>query len=327
MQKKQLGQFYTHKNIFQHKVFIKWWNNIPKEQKQYILEPFAGKNGIINMLKELHLVKKYSSFDIVPGHEEVKYQDTIQNFPSGFNTVITNPPFLAKNSATRRKLEINLEQHNDLYELCLQKCLDNSAYVAAIVPESFIVSEFPKDRVYAIISLAQRHIFKDTEHPVCLVLFTPTKNEDYLIYKNENLLGKYKKINSKISNFFNDKEHDYSIKYHNPEGNIGLIAIDATDSTKQIRFTYGTNILSEDVNPESRLRTRFSIYKKNGKPLTENQNKKLIEKLNKELFKYRKISNDVTLTAFKGMRNDGSYRRRLDFTTAKKIIDKTLNNF
>lgn len=323
--KKELGQFYTNKNIFKNKAFIKWFKNIPVKEREHILEPFAGKNGIVKMLQELKLIKKYTSYDISPKDPNVQYKDTIEDFPKGFSLVVTNPPFLAKNSITRRNLDINLGQFNDSYELCLQACLDNCNYVAAIIPESFLVTQLFKDRLEVVISLAQRHIFKDTEHPVCLALFGKVENNNYLIYKNENLIADKLSLSQNIDDFFQMSHSNYNVKYNHPNGNVGLIAIDATDCTKQISFINGDNILSADVNANSRLRTRFHITGKNGKDLSLEKVNKIISLLNKNLVKYRKLSSDIELTAFKGMRDDGSYRRRLDFTTARKLVELTLS--
>jgi hypothetical protein len=324
MTKKQLGQFYTNKNIFRHPAFIEWFNNIPESQKETVLEPFAGKNGIVNMLLELKLINKFMSYDIVPGNEKVLYRDTILDFPTNYDVVITNPPFLARNSASRRQILTKIEPYNDLYEVCLQLSLQHSQYVAAIVPESFIVSPFFKNRVHTIISLAERHIFKDTEHPVCLVLFNPEENVDYKIYKNKKFIGSYNEIKTKIEKFFDSPSHNYILKYNDPIGSIGLIAIDATDSLKQICFIPGQEIPSEDVNGASRLRTRFTILNNKGRELSPIKIDKLIYLLNKNLKKYRLLSYDIELTAFKGMRTDNSYRRRLDFGTARKIINLSL---
>lgn len=327
MNKKQLGQFYTHKNIFKHPAFINWFNNIPIEKKQIILEPFAGQNGIIKMLSDLKMINDFISYDIASEHINVIKKDTINDFPKGYSTIVTNPPFLAKNSATRRNLSIEINPYNDLYELCLNLCLENSEYVAVIIPESYIVSSILKKRLTCIISLAQKHIFKDTEQPVCLALFDKEETKTYEIYKNKKLLGNNVEINDKIESFLKLNKHSFIVKYNNPLGNIGVIAIDATNTNKKIRFTTGEEIDSIDVNGQSRLRTRFTVLNKKGKPLTVSQNKKLIKILNQKLEKYRVLSHDIQLTAFKGMRDDGCYRRRLDFTTMRKIVNVALNQF
>ena len=83
---------------------------------KHILEPFAGSNNIINALQELNLCSQFSSFDIFAADNEVKQQDTIKSFPEGFEVSITNPPWLARNSATRRGLPFAQSNFDDLYK-------------------------------------------------------------------------------------------------------------------------------------------------------------------------------------------------------------------
>ena len=60
MKQKILGQFFTNKNVFKGKPFLDWFNAINTENKM-ILEPFAGKNGLIHMLEDLNLITSFSS--------------------------------------------------------------------------------------------------------------------------------------------------------------------------------------------------------------------------------------------------------------------------
>jgi hypothetical protein len=326
IQQKQLGQFYTDKNIFKNTAFIKWLNTIPLDKRECILEPFAGSNGIIKMLDNLGFIKSFKSFDIMPRDGSVNYQDTLLDFPKGFFVGVTNPPFLAKNSATRHALDINFDSHNDLYELCLFKCLENLEYVAAIIPESFITNAlFDKSRLYTIISLNEKRIFKDTEHPVCLALFNPTIQNDYSIYANDNLLGTYKELKEKEDNLLiSNIMHNYKICWHNPEGQLGLEVIDATEKKKKIHFMHGDIINGDEVNLKSRLRTRILILDEKNKLVKKGKIIKIIKILNAFLNNYRNETHDIFLTAFKGLRNDGYYRRRLDFTKARQIVDAGL---
>lgn len=327
MLQKQLGQFYTNKNIFKTPAFIKWFNTIENKKKENILEPFAGSNGIIKMLDNLGMIKHFTSYDIMPRDKDVQYQNTLESFPQNFSVGITNPPFLARNSATRRYLDVNFDNYNDLYELCLVKCLTNLEYVAAIIPESFITNDlFDKSRLYAIISLAEKNIFKDTEHPVCLALFNPEIQEDYKLYINDDFIGMSKDLKKREEELLKYAvAHQYHILWHHPEGQLGLEVIDATDKKKLIHFTSGDNIHSQEVNLHSRLRTRILVLDNNKKPLKKHKITRIIKHLNIYLLEYRKVTHDVFLTAFKGLRNDGYYRRRLDFTKARLIVDASLS--
>jgi hypothetical protein len=321
MKQKILGQFFTKKNIFKNKIFQNWFLSISEKSRKTILEPFAGKNGLIDMLDELKLIDSYQSFDIEPQHENVQQNDSILSFPQGFNVCITNPPFLAKNVASRKNIPVLIEPFSDLYEKCLDLCLKNCDYVAAIVPESFIVSPFFKTRLYAVISLTSKSLFQHTEHPVCLALFNPTKTSDYLVFQDEKLLGNYNEKLNEINDWLKEDENS-RITFHDKSGQLGLFNIDATNIDKIMHFSFGELIEPKDVGYHARLRTRIKILTPTDKPLTKAQLTSFIKTCNKVLAEYRTKTNDIFLTSFKGLRSDGFYRRRLDYSTARLIVAK-----
>lgn len=324
MKSKIPGQFFTKKNIFKNKTFLKWFRAIESNKRKNILEPFAGKNGLIDMLKELNLVKNFSSYDIEPQHQDVLLNDSIINFPQNFSVCITNPPFLAKNVATRKNIPITIEPFGDLYEKCLDLCLKNCEYVAAIVPESFVVSPFFKNRLFAVISITEKSLFDHTEHPVCLALFNPNTSIDFLVYQDNKKLGKFKEKKKEIEEWLNESENT-KIIFHDKNGQIGLFNIDATNIDKKIHFADGNLIEKEDVGYHARLRTRIYIDSPNNIPLTQKQTKEFMHYCNKILNLYRKKTNDIFMTSFKGLRSDGKYRRRLDYATARLIVNKAYN--
>ena len=321
-----VGQFFTEKNVFHHDAFESWWKMIPSKDKIKVLEPFAGKNGIVQMLKEIECVKsktQYFSYDIVPGHHEVIEQDTLKQFPQGYKVGVTNPPFLAKNSATRNKINIEIEPYSDLYELCLKKCLDNLDYLAVIIPESFITSTYFKNRLYAVISLTEKRIFKSTEQPVCLALFVKEDQQDFLIYRNNELLGTYKSLVEKDLKFISNKSK-YKVIFHQVSGQVDFIATDATSCLKKMKMVSGNIIPDIEVTNLARLRLRILILK-NDKPIKIGP--LFIKKFNKFLEQYRDETGDVFLTSFKGLRDDGFYRRRMSFSKLKLLLLNFLNNY
>lgn len=322
-----IGQFFTEKNVFIHTAFKKWWSLIPAKSKKHILEPFAGKNGIVDMLKEIEYINKnvsYISYDILPGNSEVKYLDTLKNFPKGYSVGITNPPFLAKNSATRNQIKIEIEPYLDLYELCLKKCLDNLDYLAVIIPESFITSLYFKNRLYAVVSLNEKNIFKSTEQPVCLAFFVKQERTNFLIYRSDQLLGSLKQLSKKDISFTKTKKTDYQIIFHRLSGQVGFIATDATSSLKKMKMVTSDNIPDDQVNNFARLRLRILILK-GDKPIKVNS--LFINKFNKFLENYRHETKDVFLTSFKGLRDDGFYRRRMSFSKLRNILMNFLINY
>lgn len=331
--KKELGQFYTEENIFKLKPFLSWWESIPLEKRAVVLEPFAGKNGLIEMLQNAGILKDFKSFDIHPKSEDVLKRDTIKRFPSGYSVTVTNPPFLARNVATRKGLENQLsemESFNDVYLRCLNLTLEHCEYVAIIIPESFIVSPLFKDRLFCVISLNIKKLFKDTEQPVCLALFNPTSQEDFSVYQCDHFLGNFKRLKNETMNWLlegvpGENNEKYilkpkGIKFHVLEGQFGINCIDATNQNKKMSFIDGCLIEDKDVGYHARLRAKFWID-------ADVDKAEFINRCNEVLSEYRARTNDIYLTAFKGLRDDSKYRRRIDFMTVRMIVNKVYFEF
>ena len=105
-----------------------------------LIEPFAGRGDLVRMLRELNLCARARLYDIEPAAKGIKCRDTLTSFPHNAGVVVTNPPWLARNSATRRGLPFPYCEFDDLYKHCLSVCLENADYVAAIIPASFLSS-------------------------------------------------------------------------------------------------------------------------------------------------------------------------------------------
>lgn len=324
--KKELGQFFTVTNPFKLKAFVDWINLIPEEKKKTIIEPFAGANNIVHMIKTLGYTNDWKCFDIEPNENNItpeytiEKRDTLNNFPKDYYVAITNPPYLAKNSATKSKIYFPENKFDDLYKVSLDVMLNNLEYIAAIIPESFINSELFHNRLYGVISLTCK-MFNDTDCPVCLALFIPPEvkkdlkmNEmDFILYRQNEKLGKYEDIKKEKPNpSINNKW-----VFNNPTGNIGIKCVDNL-STNSIKFIEGQTIDSSKIKISSRTETRIS-----GLP-TDIELTEFLTKCNQILDTYRNKTSDIFLTSFKGLRKDGKYRRRLDFYNAKLIMNKAI---
>ena len=316
------GQYFTTTSPFETIAFKKWFNTIPESiRNTTILEPFAGGNNIPALIKKSAIQNDWKCYDIEPATHNVcpeypiEQQDTIKNFPVGFDITITNPPYLGKNSATRRGLRFPNCNYDDLYKFCLEKILLNSKYVAVIIPETFIISNLFTDRLAAVISLTCK-MFNDTDCPVCLALFNPDITDNFEIYKMNTYLGTNISLSKfKVIPFFN---HTWTI--NDPNGEIGIICIDDNNSPT-IRFCLGTEIDSNKIKNTSRSFTRVSGLPNNVDIML------FINKCNELLNNYRLQTFDVFMAAFKNLRKDNCYRRRLDFATAKQIMSKALEEF
>lgn len=315
------GQFFTTTNPFNVDPFHKWLKAVPERSSLVLLEPFAGANNIVCMVQDLGYSNAWSCFDIDPADPDenasgviVHRRDTLADYPSGYDVAITNPPYLARNSATRRGLPFPETPYDDLYKHAVAVMLRNTPYVAAIIPESFLTQGLFHERLSAVISLTCK-MFEDTEVPVCLALFVPSDlkqgSRDFAVYAENRFIGTYYQLKTMLERFEGD---GLDLRFNDPLGQIGLHAIDGQKGPS-IRFVSGHEIDTHSVKPTSRSITRIGTY------LSPAETKRVIVRANKLLGARRDATKDAFMTAFKGLRQDGRYRRRLDFAQARELIN------
>jgi len=301
--KREAGRYYTNGNPFANKPFKDWalQAGLPDAR---ILEPFAGSNSLIKKLSCMGLCCHFMSYDIKPADINVQYKDTLQEFPTGYGVCVTNPPWLAKNSATVRGLAFPDCRYDDLYKYALEKCLNNCGYIAALVPESFITKNLFQDRLQSFVSLTAR-MFTDTGHPVGLALFVPDPVADVEIWSGMEyvgLLSVLKRLKPE------QKKQGPLVRFNDPDGNVGLIALDNTKEAS-IRFCNVDELHGYNVKATGRHITKLTVG-----------GKIRIPEWNHLLNEFRQKTNDVLMTCYKGIRRDGKYRRRCDWALARGII-------
>ena len=306
--KRAQGQFYTLGNPFKLRPFRDWAKKAGLPGNT-ILEPFAGANHIIKTLQHVGVCKNFKSYDLTPSDPDVKQRDTIKKFPKGFDVCITNPPWLARNSATRRGLPFPDTEYDDLYKHCLKLCLDNCGYVAALVPASYLQSGLFRERLQTYILLHDM-LFNDTENPVCLSLFGDKPTGQVEIYHDDRSIGALDELEEKLPGQNPDKR----VRFNNPEGELGFISFDNTREPS-IKFCPASEIADYPIKVSSRFITRISG--------DFGDVSKLIRKLNRKIQAFRDKTSDVFLTPFKGIRDDGQYRRRMEFSLARRFINAT----
>ena len=316
--KREFGQYFTVENPFGHPLFKEWMTLSGIKDEDTILEPFAGANNILKLMDESGYHNQWKCYDIDPPTEnafpqyEVEYRDTIEDFPIGYKVCVTNCPYLGKSSARRRKIDYPWEE-DDLYKVCLNRMLDNCEYVAAIIPESFITANIHEDRLWGVISLTCK-MFSDTDCPVCLAMFTPDGSEQTKIYSNEEYLGTIEEL-SAIDLTGDTKYHEWV--FNDKNGSVGVKTVD-NQKENDCKFFDGENINPDDIKVSSRAFTRVS-----GLPSTVDK-EEFFSVCNEILDDYRARTKDVLMTSFKGLRQDGKYRRRLDFRTVRCILNRAL---
>ena len=301
--KRQSGRYYTVGNPFECTPFLDWARRAGLPG-QMILEPFAGGNSLIAHLRRMGLCREYRSFDIAPAATDVERRDTFSNFPEGFRVCITNPPWLAKNSATRRRIPFRGAPYDDLYKAALGRCLTNCAYVAALVPESFLQWGPMQERLESFISLPAA-LFSDTRQPVALALFVPEAGMDAGIWSGDRYLGTLAELRRCLPS--RPLSRDDAI-FNCPDGNLGLIAFDNVREAS-IRFCDPDEIEPSAIKHSSRFITRIRTRT----PVD-------VGRCNLVLRRFRRQTGDMFLTPYRGLRRDGCYRRRLDYATARLLL-------
>ena len=301
--KRRNGQFFTNGNPFQHNAFRTWAEKAELVQ-QIVLEPFAGANDLIEHLEDMGLCRRSVSYDIEPSDRRVERRDTLRSFPAGFSVCVTNPPWLARNSATVRGFQFPNCSHDDLYKFALEKCLLNCGWVAALVPESFICARIFQRRLTDFISLSP-NLFEDTGHPVGLALFGPTQTDNSRVWSGNFYVGDLDALNAmRPIPLSNGPE----IRFNDPDGNVGLIALDNT-KTASIRFCAVDELSDYQVKKTGRHITKLNV-----------DGDVKIRRWNEYLNDFRRRTGDMLMTCYKGIRKDGRYRRRLDWNLARGII-------
>ena len=301
--KRQDGRFYTAANPFRHRAFRAWAAaaGLPDAP---ILEPFAGSNRLIRFLEQMDLCRDSRSFDIEPAGPRVRRRDTIRSFPTGYEVCVTNPPWLARNSAAFRGLPFPECRYDDMYKLCLEKCLVNCPWVAALIPESFIRTGLFRARLRAFVSLTAR-MFEDTGHPVGLALFGPDWMADAAVWSGARRIGSLSELERLRPRPMADGPR---IRFNDAAGNVGLIALDNT-RTASIRFCEVRELADYRVKTTGRHITKITVRG----PIR-------IDAWNAYLRDFRERTHDVLMTCYKGIRKDGRYRRRLDWQLARGIV-------
>ncbi|KAK3584132.1 hypothetical protein CHS0354_035212 [Potamilus streckersoni] len=216
------------------------------------------------------------------------FRDTLKDFPENFNICITNPPYLAQNSAKRRGLYYPDTRYDDLYKFSLDKCLQNCENAGVIIPASFLNSGLFRNRLSHYILLNGK-MFTDTEHPVCLALFKQ-KSDDVKIYDDKKYIGTLSEFEKKLP----ANKKNAEIKFNDKTGKLGLIAIDNTVGPS-IRFCRGEEIDPDRIAASSRSITRISV---------DCDINRVIKNLNDRLAEFRRETYDLFLTPFKGLRKD-----------------------
>ena len=198
--------------------------------------------------------------------------------------------------------------------IALENALASADYVVAIIPETFLLSSFPKDRLELAVVI-QDSLFGDTDAPALVACFTKESCPDARIFTGNQPIGNLKQILA----LRDSTAPKQKIVFNDPTGRIGLRAVDGSDGKSPITFVAAKDFSypSESVAVSSRLMTYLELPE-----LSDAQISNLIASSNKMLSEIRKASGDLVLAPFKGNDKNGRRRRRLDYALARKVLNR-----
>jgi hypothetical protein len=287
------------------------------------LDPFAGDGHLLEAIKSDPVlgprVKQATGFDIQG--ELFPFNDSLVSIPNPQRAVIvTNPPYLANHSAKRKGVDqlvakyfANSTQKN-LYRIALEKALESAEYVVAIIPETFLLSTFPKRRLELAVVI-QDSLFGDTDAPALVACFTKESCADARIFTGNQSIGNL----SEILALRDSTAPKHTIVFNDRNGRIGLRAVDGSDGKTPIAFVAARDFEypSDSVAVSSRLMTYLDLPE-----IGEADLAAVIEQANGILLQIRLASGDLVLAPFKGNDRNGKRRRRLDYGLARKILNQ-----
>ena len=263
--------------------------------------------------------------------------DSILDVPSHADAfVLTNPPYLAKNSAKRMDAPAQsyfrpgavlplTNEHtstlDDLFKLAIEQTLAQYDDSVWIVPESVVqdVEHLPhwKARLHSL-TVLEDNPFTDTEHPVCVLVFSASQANGEL-WKNDTRLGSYQDIWCLHNETRSSPRDATAMQFNSPTGNLGYRAVDGTkaDGSMRIRFCLGDELGydRQRIKVSSRHLTYVDV------DLEGDELVAVIEEANRQIEAYRAATQDVFLTAFMGNTKTGVRRRRMDYFLARRLFN------
>ncbi len=322
IKKIELGQFFTKANLWLKPQIIEFIKN---SNCKIAFDPFAGAGDMLKATKEILNFKEIKGLDI-DSSLEWEINDSLISIPYVEDSItLSNPPYLAKQSASRKGINLtkyfSTTIYDDLYLIALDKILETSDFAVVIIPESFINSTYKQKNRLCSITILEENPFEDTENPVCVACFDKKikSNKDIKIYKND----KYINTLEYIMNYRIYPKKDIQIRFNDKSGWLGLRAIDSTDGKTYIKFDFKENIKYDWNNKIKETSRHLSLI---NIKLDDDLKTNFIKECNELLNDIRVNTSDILLTPFKGNTKQGVRRRRLDFELSRAIMEKAYKN-
>ncbi len=323
--KRLLGQFFTKGESWLKPQVVDF---IKKSGSQIAYDPFAGGGDMLKAAKKHCGLSEAVGLDI-DTKLNWSNNDSLVHIPHVDGAIIiTNPPYISNYSASRKGLSADLEKYfktsryTDIYMIALDNMITAQKNVVAVVPETFINSNYARKDLLECLTILEENPFDDTENPVLVACFDGVSKDlaKIKIYKNDqyiNSLGGIESLRPRpignVEMVFNDKA-----------GWLAVRCVDTTNPENMIVFGSKDNIhydWDNRIKVSSRLLTLIDVNVKEADRLT------FMSECNKLLQEIRDESSDIILSPFKGNMKNGRRRRRLDFMTCRAIIEQAYRNF
>jgi hypothetical protein len=323
--KVSLGSFYTTQSGWLTPEVVKFLEKALQDSRGFMLDPFAGDGHLLDAIEQnkdlKNKVVKAQGFDIQGKTWPIN--DSLLEIPNPKRAVIvTNPPYLANHSAKRKGVSSLVAKYferstqKNLYMIALENCLASSDYVVAIIPETFLLSSFSKQRLELAVVI-QTELFGDTDAPALVACFGKDERANAHIFTGNQSIGQLQQILAlRESTAIKQR-----IIFNDPAGRIGLRAVDGSDGNSPIEFLLAESFdyPAESVVVSSRLMTYLELP-----DISEAEIPAVIKEANQRLKRIRKASGDLVLAPFKGNDRNGKRRRRLDYALARRILNQAV---
>lgn len=293
------------------------------------IDPFAGNCD----LKAFAPKADWKFYDIEPKNSSVEKRDSLLN-PIDYTdkTVITNPPYLAKNKTKEFKEIFEKYQVDDLYKAAIKSIIGCKNGIL-IIPLNFFLDErsaeirklFLSRYKVSYVNYFTYQVFENTTYNVCSFYFEKGKTDNVIFYNVKEKKKIFIKLEQKFDyriggEFFNAFKNTKPIfkrliGNEMPNCNIFLSCLDKRNEHFGLSY--------KEVYYGKESDRMFATLKSIGFTLSEEQQKELIKLFNQTVENARKNYGDLIFTNY---RDFG--RKRISFNDALKLISLiTLKHF
>lgn len=283
------------------------------------LDPFAGDRDLLRHVLAAGLVEEVEGIDIAGGENAVG--DSLASIAAFDGVIVTNPPYLARHSARRKRVLEDVarwfdgSRWSDLYQVALERMLAASSRVVAILPETFLHTGTFRERLAQVTVLERRHPFVATSCPVVVACFGARRGVDAEVWVDDELVGRLSTLDAirrvRVA-------RPGTLRFNVPDGRIGLRAVDNTLGTAPIAFMPGSELAYDvaGIKHSSRLMTRIAIPD----GIEDAEVAEICGRANDLLAELRVGIGNLALSPFKGNDRRGARRRRIDYRQAARIL-------